>query len=751
MSKNHSTTTSQKNFLPITAENNDGRIGPGAPQIKDGISEVTVSSHLPPLDGQSLVSNKPAHSNQPTSYFALKAYHAKRIQFAEDGTERSTRYIDNHNTVINGWVKDLLTRRGLPCTSNENDLLLIGDELGVNFSDSLGEHLQNLQETGYSPDTINDRKSIMWMVRESWLELFKTSGLPESFNEALTVLIRISGKTIVDIIEKANIPSSTFRSWLAGESLPNRASVPLVERLEDVFGVGRGILTNRLVHLTILYHDGPYETGTTPWRQHLRKQLGSHYRLKAFTPILESEFSDLISFFTDDAWLANHGFERNSEWRIDPDGNIPSADIYRKELSGFMGWLVLAPNTANSWLNGMGMEQECLSVALMSDATRVLGHAEFMRGRSYSQSYNSGTLGFLNISASWLRKGTGFLRQQPHYGAKLPKAVAPEDWDRWCEENREKILKFIKTIKKSKNRPIVMTRDPFAAVRKFIEELEHPVSILIEMTENMKRRIPLLRKGSAVVLAGHVRDIFFAEFLTSYPLRIKNLSRMKFSLRVKDESGPALEDAEAMNLYRRPDGSWWIRYTRREMKNGVAVDVPVAKSVIPMLEEYLLVQRPVLIKARKDAINLRRAKFGMSPLSVEEEQTIELNPYVFILGPSSVNTMNKEQLVEVTESRFMPEALLSDRMLRMSQKYIPNCKGFSAHAVRHLVASDYIKNDPNGYEVAAAALNDSVATVRKHYAWVSPCDKIRPWQDYFEDLRNKFGGGSSSPAAVVAA
>lgn len=750
MSKNHST-TSQKNFLPVTAENNDGRIGSDAPQIK-AVTSATTKNSLPPLlDGQSLVSYKPTNPNRPTSYFALKEYHAQRIQFDENGNERSAKYIANHNTGINGWVKELSKRRGLPCTGNENDLLLVGDELGVNFSESLGEHLQSLQETGYSPDTINDRKSIMWMVRESWLELFKTSGLPESFHETLAVLIDVSGKTIAAIAAKAEIPDTTLREWVGGISFPIRASLPMVVRLEDVFGVVRGTLTSRLVHLTHFYHGGSYETGTTPWRQHLRKQILSRYRLKAFTPILESEFSDMISFFTDDVWLANHGLERNSEWRIDPDGDIPSANIVRSELSGFMGQLVLTQNTANPWLNGIGMEEECLSIALTSDATHVLGYVEFRRVRSYSQSYNSGTISFLNNCTSWLRKGTGFLRQQPHYGAKLPKAVAPEDWDRWCEENREKILKFIKTIKKSKNRTVVMTRDPFAAVRKFIEELEHPVSVLIEMTENMKRRIPQLRKGSAVVLAGHMRDLFFAEFITSYPLRIKNLSRMKFSFGVKDDSGPALEDAEDMNLYRRPDGSWWIRYTKQEMKNGVAVDVPVAKSVVPILEEYLFTHRPVLIKAMKDTINRRRAKLGMSLLSVEEEQVIELNPYVFRQAPYAARWMKKKQLEKYTGAEYMTERSLSDRMLHMSQCYIPNCKGFSAHAVRHLVASDFIKNYPNGYEVAAAALNDSVATVRKHYAWVSPCDKIKPWQDYFEQLKNQFGGGGSSPAAAVLA
>ncbi len=751
MSTNHNF-TSEKSFLPYSAQNKKSQTGSGEPQIRVGTSDDTDRLRPALVTGKSLVSNKLAYTNQSISYFTLKEYHMQRARFSKGGTERNPRYLANHTTVMNSWVKRQLERRGLPFTDNQSDFLIIGDELGGNFSESLGDYLQNLKEKDYSADTINDRKSIMLMVRENALDLIKTSGLPESFNEALAALIRVSGKSRQRIAVEANIPVNTLGTWVAGVHSPERASVPVIERLEDVFGVGRGTLTSRLIHLTFLYHDGYYESGATPWRQHLKKLIRYHYQLKTFTPNLEAEFNDLISFYTDDAWLANNDFERNSEWRIDPDGDIPTANRVRSEVSSFMGHLMLTPSAANPWLNGMGMSLESLSLALMSDATLVLSHVEFKRERAYSQSYNNGTVCFLITCTSWLRKGTGFLRQQPHYGAKLPNTVAPEDWDSWCEKNRQKILKFIKTIRKSKNRPVVMTRDPFSAVRQFIEELEHPISILLEMTENMKRRIPLLRKGSAVVLAQHVRDIFFVEFITSYPLRVKNLSRMKFCLRVMDDSGLGLEGPDGVNLYQRSDGSWWIRYTKLEMKNGAAVDIPVAKSVVPLLEEYLFVHRPVLIKAIKDSINLRRAKVDMSPLNVEEERAIELNPYVFRQRPNFINRMNKEQLAGYTGAEPVSEVILSDRMLHMSQQYIPNCKGFSAHAVRHLVASEYIKNRPDGYEVAAAALNDTVATVRKHYAWVSPCDRIKPWQNYYEDLRCQFcGEGGSSPAAVVTA
>jgi integrase len=745
MNMNHSS-TSEGHFPPYSEENNNGQTSSNEPPIRVDTTEARGCAHTSLLPGESLVSNKLAGTSQALSYLALKEYHLKRVRFDDKGNERPHRYLANHNSVLNSWEKYLSEQRGVPFAGGSGDLLLIGDELGVNFSQSLAKYLEKLEKAKYSQNTINDRKSIMWSVRESFIELNKSSALPESFNEALRILIRNSGKTMSQIAEEHTVPNSTLFKWSTGLQFPNRASLPAIERLEDAFGVARGTLTNRLTHLTLVHRDGPFESCTTPWRQHLSKVLKYRFRLTSFTPKLEIEVNDLTRFFTDDVWLEINGFERKSEWRIDPDGNIPSADRYRGDLLGFMGWLTLPPNVETPWLNGKGMSPESLSLALMSDAGLVLSFIDFRRSRSYSESYNTGTVIFLSFCASLLRKETGFLRQQPQYGAKLPDPVAPEDWDSWCKSNRKKILKFLKKKKAAKNRPVVMTRDPFAAVRQFIEDLEQPITILIEMVNNMKGIIPLLKKGNPVVLAQHVRDTFFAEFITSYPLRIKNFSRMKVFPRAQSSEDAKLKlaDPKDMNLYQKPDGSWWIRYTKLEMKNGEAVNVPVADSVVPMLEEYLFVHRPVLLKAIKDAINLRRAKFGMSPLTAGEQRAIELSLYVFRPGHDYIHRMNDKQLTEYTGTERLSESTMSDRMRHMSQRYIPNCKGFSAHAVRHLVASDYIKNYPDGFSAAAAALNDTVATVRKHYAWIRPCDKIKPWQDYHEKLKRRFSSSDES-------
>jgi hypothetical protein len=80
-------------------------------------------------------------------------------------------------------------------------------------------------------------------------------------------------------------------------------------------------------------------------------------------------------------------------------------------------------------------------------------------------------------------------------------------------------------------------------------------------------------------------------------------------------------------------------------------------------------------------------------------------------------------------------------LLKLTSKYLPESKGFCANACRHLVATEYIKNHTDGWEVAAAALHNTSAMVRKHYAWVEADDLIRPWSNHHEDIKRQHDRG----------
>ena len=293
-----------------------------------------------------------------------------------------------------------------------------------------------------------------------------------------------------------------------------------------------------------------------------------------------------------------------------------------------------------------------------------------------------------------------------------------------------------------------MSRDPFAPVRNIIEGRQHPISALMEMAAGMKLLIPLEAKFRLAHLPVLMRDIAFVELITSFPMRVENFSMLTWI-----PTDPAdllacnkeyVETTEASNLYQKPDGSWWIRLLSGEIKNGKPLDVPVVGSVVPSLKEYLLNHRPALNRALKQTIIRRRAKENLPALTLEEESAIDRCPYVFRPSHAILANMSLAKLTVYNGIEQISTSSLSTGLLLSSQKYIPNCKGFGAHAVRHLVASEYIKNYPNGYAVAAAALNITEAVVRKHSAWVRPCDQIKPWQEYHESLRKQLDEAVSS-------
>lgn len=699
------------------------------------------SAPVPALQpGESIVSNTPAR--RVLTYADLKEFHLKRIKFDAGGKERSNAVLKNHRSVINSWTRFRQGTSGAPAPEATGNLLALGDELGAKFLSVLDEYLEDQKEQKKSKSTIADRRSIMWSVRESAAELIKLDGLPEGFADALCYLVEDSPMTQEAITEAVGMVSHTLRKWKQGKKLPFLSSLPIIARLEQLFSLQPGTLSNRLPHISMVFGDSRPRTCTTPWREHLRLLQQFPYNLRELPPAVEAQFGDLVRFKTDDVWVEQQGLVCDSEWRIRQNrGSAPTASVFYRATKCFMSFLHLPANADHLWLRGKGIPFEALSLALCGDADLVLAYAEFMRERSYSQCYNTGIVTFIAHCKTLLKPETGFLRQQPRYGDLLTTPVPEGEWDRWCESNRKRMLKFLSVLKKSKNRPLKMSRDPFDAVRNLIEGRQHPISALMEMAASMKQMIPWLEKYRPKHFHILMRDIAFVELITSFPMRIENFSMMTWI-----PTDPAdliacdkdyVETTAESNLYQKPDGSWWIRFKPWELKNAKGIDVPVVESVLPSLKKYLFRHRPALNLAIKQAIIRRRAQVGLPPLTPSEEHAVELCPYVFRPSIICVYRTLPSKLAGLMGVEQMDSNSLSYLMVKLSQKYIPDCKGFRVHAVRHIVASEYIKNYPNGYAVAAAALNITEAVVRKHYAWVRPCDQIKPWQEYHESLRKQ--------------
>ena len=81
-------------------------------------------------------------------------------------------------------------------------------------------------------------------------------------------------------------------------------------------------------------------------------------------------------------------------------------------------------------------------------------------------------------------------------------------------------------------------------------------------------------------------------------------------------------------------------------------------------------------------------------------------------------------------------------MLHRTRQFIPGCPGFGPHAVRHIVATDYIKNNPNGFQIAADVLHDKLQTVLTHYAHLKAADGHRHYQQYLQGVRGNWRKGA---------
>lgn len=702
-------------------------------------------------------------------YPELTEFHLSLVKADKNGNERPKQSLDNERSVISSWIAELKL----------DPLGSVGEELGVGFESSLAEYEKKLRRAGYSSRTISDRRCIIRKFRESFIEYKRTAGLPPDFIPALKYLVESVGISTRKVSIKSGVHNRTITNWLNGKYTPRRDSLPLIRKLENFFKVPYGTLSSRLPD--VIWAEAPDPGQTTAWREHQRLLLKLKYRLPELPDSLQAEYKMMVRFFTDDEWVLELGLKRNSEWRIRwNNGRCVTAEVYYGDLQSFCGYLCLPTTNQDKRLVGLGFTPEKLTLALLTDADLVIKYLHFMKARSVSNSFNTKTISFLAFCLMLLRKKTGYLRQIPEFGARLPEPVAPADWGSWCKSNYKKLRKFRKRITRKKGRKgnnvrngkIRMTRNPFEPVLEIIKERQHPVTALFDVAKKLESLTPLLERGSKKRLALHCQNIFQVRLIASNPLRVENFSMMTFIpkdwdaferacetyRRRREKKAPIdyselyVEAAAESNLYQKPDGSWHLRYDERDFKNdkgealeeGVlckSYDVPVLPSVWPALVEYIFGgHRAALNESIRDGLIEARTSRGLSPLSPAEELAILRCPYVFRPSPHVLEKLGLDRLDSYGTAQIQG-VHLSRRILNLTRRYLRGCKGFSAHACRHLVATDYIKNHPDSFGAAAAALHNSEAIVRKHYAWVEAGDLMRPWNNYHEHLQEMYEKG----------
>jgi hypothetical protein len=72
-----------------------------------------------------------------------------------------------------------------------------------------------------------------------------------------------------------------------------------------------------------------------------------------------------------------------------------------------------------------------------------------------------------------------------------------------------------------------------------------------------------------------------------------------------------------------------------------------------------------------------------------------------------------------------------------TKKYLGSY-GFRPQAFRHIIAHDYIKNHPNGFQIVACILHDTLQTVMKSYGHLTQHDWFDNYNNYTENFMEDF-------------
>ena len=132
------------------------------------------------------------------------------------------------------------------------------------------------------------------------------------------------------------------------------------------------------------------------------------------------------------------------------------------------------------------------------------------------------------------------------------------------------------------------------------------------------------------------------------------------------------------NLYQAEDGQWWLRFEKGDFKNDESkvedYNSPITRDLSHRIENYLHVYRPILIRDKTDA------------------------PWVF---PNRLGN----QIGDIG-------AVIS----RIGRNFIPDVRRLRPHALRHIVATDFLRRNPGKYTLVAGLLHDTLETVLRTYA-----------------------------------
>lgn len=611
-----------------------------------------------------------------TTYAQLVHAHLARLQ-SDTTSTLGQQIARNHMTALRGFLRSLGKTETSP----------IGDEMASEHTPSVKRYLAQLDVGERSK---SDRRSLL----NAWRMTFDLMGVvpevcvrgrerrradvpshaPTPFELGLRAALRQAGLAPKQAARLAGVSTSAVGRWTRG-ALPNLRSDTTLAKLESVLQLPAGRL-NELLRETL---DKGAPLHRNDYRERLKARCGDVYLLKA-SDLGDRFLTDWNSLLKHKTAIRTTSKKRytGGRWSVTGSatskGALPgistlnerhfaSASIYWNHVSAYLGFLQ-RPIEGDGW----GVDKDAAqSLAWLVVPEALDAYLTFQTERSGGLRHK-GHVVFCNTVASFTHPEHGYLLQSPELLEQLPEeAAAGRTWSELCGLAR-------RTVAEWKSACSDVSRDPVQPIQ-FLLDQENPMAPLFEAMRRLRDIGNAAPTGSLEEAVAR-RDELLLGLLLSNPLRRKNL--IELTVRPDNSGTVYLSNAK----------EWRIRLQRATFKNGKkgtqesrAYDVKVALWLNELLTDYVRHFRP-LLAASGGHDNLFLSRCG-TPLND-----------------------------------------MTHRVLVLTKHLIPGSGGFGPHAVRHLVASDWLRRNPGDFLTVAELLNDTLEVVLSTYAHLKQDDAL---------------------------
>ncbi|MFT5692000.1 MAG: integrase [Oceanicoccus sp.] len=573
-------------------------------------------------------------------------------------------------------------------------------DLSKNSKKYESNFLRSLLDKGQKPKTIANQKSqfkkLLSLYAGLNLQLRDSTVLAE-VRVALKLKLEELGYTVYSfsntVAEDLEINGITVYTWISGTHVPrDSAKNRLVfQKIENLLGLPEGLLIS--IYFKVK-HQKAASTAYGDKAKFLDKLSDIYPRTLKFGDACDDILNSWGSYFQFKSDPFYFGFKRDihrwflaepkklprvkSPAAMSINGKVSSTALANWScFSAFWGFLVLPKKprdiisaeklkdidpsehaAAYQAFTGLGLPKEELRFV---DLINMKYLPQYLAYRSAVNTSERSVVIFIKSIKQLLSAKTGFLRQQPDLAPQL--GIEPDKWDEYCDQVFEYLIDVQRSAEKKP-----MLRKPDVPISEILA-LDNPLVAMLDMETLMLIDRPLLKN---LAYATWLRDYLFAKMLRCNPLRINNWAILDLW---------AVEPGDNKGSIRRTTAGGWTYYIPKEdFKNqkGAKAEnyiVDISKSLWPLIDEYIEIR--TVINPDVDA------------------------KYFFV-------TADTDSMTPVH-----PGAL-ARRIRVMSEKYLGY--QFGPHAVRHIVATAWLKTHPNAFLTVAHLLHDTLTTVMKNYA-----------------------------------